>query len=382
MKHVILLFIKSLKEQLREPLVLGGTLLMGAAFMVIFGLAMGEGLYVYRISILDHDRTQASGELIRAIEAAQYPDGGKLFAPRLTNTAIGVEKALQDRELVAFLEIPNGFGDALTQLATRRGTPRFTLPITGDPANPSFNLVQVMLADTLNQQLLTYGYQKPAFGIEARYLEAKSEQVGEFTYMAPGLMLMAIMMLLIQCAMAIVKEVQSGTMLRLRLSGVPTSHILAGVSLSQVVWSALMLPIMYGTAVLMGFRGAGQLGVAFLVGLASSATAIAFGLVTAAISRTTLEAFLWGNLVTIPVIFLSGAFFPIPDWPLVTIGKIGISALDWLPTKPAVAAMTKVLVYGRGLGDVTPEILKMLVFSAVFFGLGAMLFSRTHLRRL
>jgi ABC-2 type transport system permease protein len=382
MRLVVQLFIKSLKEQLREPLVLGGTLLMGAAFMVIFGLVMGKGLYTYPLAVLDHDRGPGSAELIRAIEQATYPDGGKLFAPRRVRSVEGIEQELQDRKLVAVVEIPTGFSAALERLAAHPPSPRFSVPITGDPANPSFNLVQVLLADTLGRQLVAHGCQKPPLGVDARYLQAKSGTAGEFTYMAPGLMLMAIMLLLIQCAMVIVKEVQAGTMLRLRLSGVATSQVLAGVSLSQVVWSALTLPLMYGTAVLMGFEGAGSLGIAFLVGLATSSTAIAFGLVTASFSRTSVEAFLWGNLVTIPVIFLSGAFFPIPDHPLVTLGGVGISALDWLPTKPAVAAMTKVLVYGRGFVDVAPDLVKMLVFSLAFFALGAFLFSRTHLRRI
>ncbi|MBN2191649.1 MAG: hypothetical protein JW751_02440 [Polyangiaceae bacterium] len=82
MRLVVRLFVKSLKEQLREPLVLGGTLLMGAAFMVIFGLAMGKGLYTHRVAVLEHDQGLGAVELIRAIEEACYPDGTELFATR------------------------------------------------------------------------------------------------------------------------------------------------------------------------------------------------------------------------------------------------------------------------------------------------------------
>ncbi|MCU0661599.1 MAG: ABC transporter permease, partial [Myxococcota bacterium] len=234
MRHVPRLFLKSVKEQLREPLVLGGTVLMGAAFMVIFGLALGEGYYTYKVAVQDHDRSGASAELLAAIEAATYPDGGKLFEPHRVDGMSGLEKQLQDRDLVAFLEIPHGYAQAVEALGGRKESGRFDLPVLGDPANPSFNLVLAMLGDTLDQSLSSHGYEPPRLSLSARYLEAKSETTGEFTYMAPGLMLMSIMLLIIQFAMAIVKEVQSGTILRLRLSGVPTSQFLAGVSLSQV----------------------------------------------------------------------------------------------------------------------------------------------------
>jgi len=339
------LFRKTVREQLREPLMLGVTVTFGAVFMLIFGLAFGESYFTYRLAVRNLDRPvgglRAGDALLERLEAMSYDDGVRMFALERVDATDGL-----------------------------------------DPANTGFGLVRMMLQSGLDDFLVERGRAPPVVSLETRFIETKVKGGGEFTYIAPGLMLMAIFLLLIQCSMVIVREVQSGTMLRLRLSRMQIWEFLLGVSASQVLFAALMLPLMYGVAVLVGFKGSGAVGTAFVVGLSSSVTAIAFGLVNAAISRTVVQAFLWGNLITIPVVFLSGAFFPIPEHVLFSVLGQKVTLMDWLPSAPAVAAMNKVLIYGAGLSDVGPELLKMALMSGLLFALGTALFSRTHLRRL
>jgi ABC-2 type transport system permease protein len=375
------LFRKTVLEQLREPLMLGVTVTFGAVFMLIFGLAFGEGYFTYRVAVRNLDQPvgnlRAGEALLERLEAMSYDDGARMFALERIDDAAGLEARLQRRDLFAVVEIPATFSAAIAE-----GGPPSTLFVSGDPANAGFGLVRMMLQSGLDEFLGERGQAPPVASLATRFIETKVKGGGEFTYIAPGLMLMAIFLLLIQCSMVIVREVQSGTMLRLRLSRMQIWEFLLGVSASQVLFAALMLPLMYGVAVLVGFKGSGELGTAFVVGLSSSVTAVAFGLVNAAISRTVVQAFLWGNLITIPVVFLSGAFFPIPEHVLFSVFGQQVTLMDWLPSAPAVAAMNKVLIYGAGLSDVGPELFKMALMSALLFALGTALFSRTHLRRL
>lgn len=369
---------KSVKEQVREPLMLGVTVTFGAVFMAIFGLAFGEGYSTYRVAIENLDADGPAGvELVERLEAMTYDDGARLFIVERSASLEGLKERLQRRDLYAAVSIPAGFSRAL-----RGAGPPVTLSVKGDPANTGFGLVRMMLQSALDDVLTERGGAAPPAALETTFIETNVKGGGEFTYLAPGLMLMAIFLLLIQCSMVIVREAQSGTMLRLRLSRMRVWEFLLGVSLSQVLFAAAMLPLMYGMARLVGFQGTGELGTAFLVGLFASGTAVAFGLVNAAISRTVVQAFLWGNLMTVPVVFLSGAFFPIPERVLFSVGGYAVNLMDWLPSSPAVTAMNKVLIYGAGLGEVAPELFKMTLMSALLFAFGVALFSRTHLRRL
>jgi ABC-2 type transport system permease protein len=243
-------------------------------------------------------------------------------------------------------------------------------------------MVRMMAGSVLDGFLAeTTGYTAPV-SLETTFIEAKVKGGGEFTYIAPGIMLMAIFLLMIQCAMVIVKEVQNGTILRLRISHMKIWEFLTGISASQVFFAAIMLPLMYAVAVLVGFKSSGSLTLAFLVGICASIVAIAFGLIIAAISRTVVEAFLWGNLATIPVVFLAGCFFPMPEHVLFTISGAKITLMDWLPSYPAVTAINKVFLYGADLQDVAGDILKMLLMTSLLFAFGVFLFSRTHLKKL
>jgi len=357
---------------------LGVTVTFGAVFMLIFGLAFGAGASTYRVAVWNLDvHGRASTELIGALEAMAYDDGVHLFTVERVESFEAVEPRLQRRDLYATVRIPAGFSRAVESAG-----PSAKLVVTGDPTNPGFGLVRMMVQSALDDFLGARGGTQPAASLETRFIETKVKGSGEFTYIAPGLMLMSIFLLLIQCSMVIVREVQNGTMLRLKLSRMSVWEFLLGVSLSQVFFAGLMLPIMYGVAVLVGFKGSGSVGAAFVVGLAASGTAIAFGLVNAAISRTVLQAFLWGNLITIPAVFLSGAFFPIPEHVLFTIASHPVTLMDWLPSAPAVAAMNKVLIYGASLEDVAVDLGKMAVMSVALFALGVTVFSRTHLKRL
>ncbi len=375
-------FLKCLREQVRAPLVLAIAVLTGSAFMVIFGLAMGNTFYTHPVAILDEDRTLGSQALVRQLEEARYEDGNRLFQVRLAGDPAALTLDLQRQRLSAVLRIPKGFGATLASLEQGHAVPPCPLELTSDPANAAFGLVRLKVDSTLQAFLLKHGQPTPPFVLVNHFLESAVRGGGEFTYLAPGLMLMAIFLMLIHCAMVLVQEVQRGTMLRLRLSGLPTWQYLAGVGLSQGLFAACMLPLMYAAAWSVGFRGSGHLGTAFLVGTASSLVAIAFGMVTAAFSRTVIEAFLWGNLMTLPVVFLSGVFFGVPDHILFHLGDHPVRMLDWLPSYPAVTALKRVLLNGATLREVSGELVKLLVTSAGFFALGAWLFKRTHLRRL
>lgn len=395
---VLKLFLKSVREQLREPLMLGVTVTFGAVFMLIFGLAFGESYYTYRVAVLNRDRPvgslNAGEEFIKKLENMAYDDGVRLFLVERVESTAGLEARLQKRDLFAFIEIPATLSEALGSTpqtvgrgpspleGSRRPSSPSAISVTGDPSNAGFGMVRMMIQSVLDDFLQGQGHAIPAVSLNTVFIEAKVKGGGEFTYLAPGLMLMAIFLLLIQCAMVIVREVQSGTMLRLRLSNMKIWEFLLGISASQVLFAAVMLPMMYGMAVLVGFKGSGALGTAYLVGISASVVAIAFGLVTAAISRTVIAAFLWGNLATIPVVFLSGAFFPIPEHVLFAVAGHKITLMDWLPSAPAVSAMNKVLIYGAGAGEIAEDLLKMAVMSALLFALGVFLFSRTHLKRI
>lgn len=369
------IFWKSLKEQVRDWRTLGLSFAMPVVFMVIFGLAMGGGYYTYKIITDNRDSGPLGREWLQRLQGSLYANGRPVFILQAPGSAASDREKLEKHEVAARLTIPAGFSAALQRPAARP----VEVTVTGDPGFPAFSLVKMMVDGELNAFAAAKSGRTPLVGSRLEMLGGGGEG-SEFDYIAPGLMLMAIFMLLIQCAVAIVRECEAGTILRLRLMPLRSGEYLAGVGLTQVLFAVLMIPMMFYTAVAVGFHSRGSLLTGMVVGVLASLSAIAVGLITAAVSRTANQAFLIGNMVIIPVVFLSGVFFPAPQITLFHLGR-PFGLFDLQPATHAVNAFNRIFLFGAGLGEIGYEIFMMLFLSAVYFLIGVWLFRRTHLRR-
>jgi len=251
--------------------------------------------------------------------------------------------------------------------------------VTGDPGFPSFGIVKLGFDMVLDSYLKNKtGYSHPVAS-EAGYIGSESTG-SEFNYLAPGLMLMAIYMLLIQVAMVIAQEVENGTIVRLKMSNIKTWELLTGISGSQVVFSAVMVPLTLGSALLVGFQSKGSLLLGTFFGILAAVSGVAIALIVAAFSKTQKEAFLWGNIILIPIIFLSGIFFPMPEITLFKIGSNIFTVFDLMPPTHAHKAFIQVFLYGAGLGDLWYELTMLVVVTMIYFAAGIFLFKRAHLK--
>jgi ABC-2 type transport system permease protein len=87
---------------------------------------------------------------------------------------------------------------------------------------------------------------------------------------------------------------------------------------------------------------------------------LAIGYAISSFARNTEAAASYANLVTFPMLFLSGVFFPVtsmPNWLQ--------PVLNVLPLKYLVDALRQPMMYGRGFGAVWLDLLVLLaVFAA------------------
>jgi ABC-type polysaccharide/polyol phosphate export permease len=83
-----------------------------------------------------------------------------------------------------------------------------------------------------------------------------------------------------------------------------------------------------------------------------------------------------------PLVFLSGAIFPLPPVPIASLAGRAISLYDIMPTTHAAAAMRQVLIYGESPSAITYELIGLTVLSVLYLGLGVVLYQRLKLRKL
>jgi ABC-2 type transport system permease protein len=201
-----------------------------------------------------------------------------------------------------------------------------------------------------------------------------------FELYVPGLLALALMMLMFTAAASLIKEKDKGTIIRLRIANMTNLEWLTAVSISQIIIGILALVLTYITAVLFGYQASGSLIAASVIGLISCLSIIAISVLVAAFLRTIFDLMTIGCFPFFILMFFSGGMFPLPPLRLFTIGKHAISVNDILPTTHSISALNKILNHGSGLSEVAFEMAAIVILTALTFALGAGLFIKRHMK--
>jgi ABC-2 type transport system permease protein len=201
----------------------------------------------------------------------------------------------------------------------------------------------------------------------------------EFQLYVPGLLILALMMLMFTAAGALIREKDKGTLIRLRLSNLTVMEWLAAVSATQLIVGILALALTYLTAMAVGYRAQGSLLLLLVVGILTSLSIMAISVLVAAFLRTSFDLVTVGCFPFFILMFFSGGMFPLPGVPLFHWGGRAIELNEILPTTHAIAALNRVLSYDAGLGDIAFELWAVVVLTVGFYALGTWIFTRKHM---
>ncbi len=369
---------KTLLELWREPLLLGLLLFFPVTLVGFYYVAFGQtegGLATYlSLLALNEDEGQAGHQLIEVLRATDW-DGDPIFDVTLVADRRAAEIALRERKVALLLVIPADFSAALLA-----GDAPAELSLAGDPNSGTFIFAQSVLSGLLREFVhQAAGWQEESPPITYEFLPGTGT-MSDFDFGVGGIIIFGVMFLMVTTATVMVRENVTGTLRRLQLTGIGAGVLLLGVTLSQMAAVAIQVPITFGAALLMGFRNNGSLllamGIALLVGL----SAVGVGLIVACFARNDGDATNLASAALVPMVFLSGALFPLPPVVLFTIGGQTVELYDLLPTTHAAEAMRQVLVFGQGPEAIAYELVMMAVLSALLLAIGVVLYQRLRMR--
>ncbi|WP_155375331.1 ABC transporter permease [Catellatospora vulcania] len=228
------------------------------------------------------------------------------------------------------------------------------------------------IVESLVQQanLAAAGVTTPSVTMRAQPVEDQSLKA--IQYMTPGLLGWAIATgATFGAALTLVTWRQKKILRRLRLSPVPLASIIgARVSVSIVI-AAAQCAMFIGVALLpyFGLQLSDQWWAFIPVMIAGTLAFLSIGLVAGAAAKTPEAASAIANLITLPMAFLSGAFFPLDGAP-----KWLQQLSEFFPLKHLVSSMQDVMVRGESFAVTLPDIGLLLGFTVVLAGVAAFLF--------
>jgi len=376
---ILKIFWKSLKEQARDPVTLGLSLIIGPFFVLLYWLMIPSGSTTYDVLVQNLDTGPQGKEAITLLEALAYPSGDPLLDVMSVSDQARAEDLLKDRDAEVLLIIPVNFSTKLE--AASRGEIQNPAEVTlvGDLTNPYYAVGAVMAGTVIDEfvQVQTGEIRSVQF---VEIALGASEGRSEFDLYIPGILIISVVMLVFIISMTITYEVEAGTLTRLQMTSMKASELLIGISLPTILLGVVSLLLTLFVAIMLGFSSQGSIWAAVLIGGITAVAVVGIGLIVAAFSKSVSQAFIVANFPLIFFMFFSGAVYPIPRIILFQVGGLNISLYDLLPPTHAVMALNKILTLGAGLADVLYEISSLLVLSLVYYLIGIWIFQRRHLR--
>ena len=344
----------NLKSFVRDRAALFWTLAFPVIFVMLFGTIFSGGQApAYKVGWVDLDGTPEASQLRTAVV------GTEILTPTDESGLAAAQAAMRAGEVDAVVVVPAGLGAAIAAGQAGREAERIDLVVYTDPSRQTASaaVTQTMsgVAGAINLQLAG---RAAVLGIASQTIQA--ETLNGASYFVPSILAMALMQLGVFAAIPLV-ALREKLVLK-RLSATPlTRRTLVGGNVSvrlliAVVQTVIIVGI--GVVLLDVTIVGGPLAVAFLVAL-GALTFIALGYVIASFAQTEEQANGVTQAVQVPMMFLSGIFFPLellPEWlrsvafllPLTYLGdalrQVMVNGVPLVPLGVDVAVLTGWLI--------------------------------------
>jgi ABC-2 type transport system permease protein len=402
--------VKDFKELVRDRRGLFFILLFPIFFMMIFGFAfggMGENNTPHNIAVvnLDQGTINSTGSnvnygnnLTAELQDQNYPQNNDVKLFNVTTTSDSNAKdLLRTRTVDAELVIPANFSDSVQSLinntilsstgqTSSANKITSTITISVDTSYIGFGVAQGTLVGYLSQY--QQGIVTAITGAQpVQYINTSVQSVAgtssftEFDFLAPGMMVFAILLLATTVAAILTREVESGTLLRLKISKMRSFDLLFGGLIPWSLVAGAQVVILLVVAILLGLKWQGSVYsilLAIVIGIIAGIASISLAMIIASFAKNDRQAANLGTLIVVPTAFITGAFFPLPAEYVNLFGHT-FQIYDILPWTHTLTALRSVLVYGSGWSVVSSDVIISAVLALILFVIGVFLFSKTRL---
>jgi len=380
-------FVKSAREQLRDYWILILILVLAPFMLLMYFLMLETEKPNYKILFVNHDKgtfffnnsINLGDSLVHYMQLSAIDE--ELSFLNFSEEAIRNEAEIQLREGNAdvLVILPGNFTMSLLTADHSDSIPAL-LELVGDVTNMDYLVGAVWTQEMISQFVqaatgisLPIGWKETSLGF--------SGQRSEFELYVPGLLILSIIMMMFSASAAIVREPETKTLDRLKISKLTSLEFLSGISIVQILIAVIALALSILTAIGLGYTLIpGTLWYIFFIAFLTSLSMITFSLIVAAICRSIKDVAIIGTFPLFLLMFFSGAAYPIGGGKLFSIGSLTFHINDILSPTWAVDALNKVLIKGQDAGETITEIIALVVLTLLYFIIGVWAFRRRHMR--
>ena len=353
-----------MKRFTRDKMALFFTFLFPLLFLFVFGSIFNNASVSFNVAIINHSKSEFAEKFV---ENAKKDDSKVL---KVQDVA-GMDEAkelMKRSEIDGIIELPADFGEIKGegQAARPSGTLNVLYSKGADQAGSTLTAVMTQTIDAINKGM---GQPEPPLKVAAK--QVGDERLSNFDYTFTGLLAFSLMSMgVFGLAQQMPTEKQKGSYRRLRAAPFTSGQLIIATAIIYTVIAMVSAAMMIIVGTLLfhfQMRGDWLLFVPFLV--LSAALMVGLGLAIGAWAKNENQAAPLSNLISFPMMFLSGAFFPsflFPEW-LQAISK-------FIPMTPIVDGFRMIMAEAASLTEVLPYAGSLVLAIVIVYALAIKLF--------
>lgn len=357
------LVVKETIQFLRDRVMLILVLWLYTIEIVICTLALSFEIKDMPLATVDLDGTPASRAVIESFLVTDaFASAGR------ADTADEATSWLQTGRARAALIVPRGFQRDLA----RREAPRVQVVVDGTNSNVAAQAraYALQIVSRFGTRTATMGATVEGVRPVVRVWYNPDQTYTSF--MVLSMVALAALMVGVICpAASIVREREAGTIEQLRVTPIRTEQLFIAKTLPTLVMGLLSV---FPSLLIIWWFGVPLRG-SLLLFLCLTAvfliSAIAIGVLVAAVSRTLQQALLLSFFGLFPMMFLSGTVAPVESMPE-PLQKVSLAS----PLRHYLDITLGIFLKGVGLRELWPQALILLVIGLLLFTLAAIIFRR------
>lgn len=346
------LFVASVKMFVRNRVAVFFSLFLPLLIMLIFGVLNFEGSTSVSVGLVDEAATQRSGGLAAVMGEVETFD-----VSRGTREAELAALAEGDRDMVVV--VPAGWGDdpAASQLDA----------YIASGAQQDGRIGTLILQAVAAQVLFGQPGSVPLVATET----VNARDLGYIDFLVPGILGLTIMQLgIFGVAFGFVQLKRTGALRRLFATPASPGYFLAAQIASRLLLGLAQVGILLGIGLWFGLNLIGSIWLILAVSVLGAVIFLGVGFSVAGWAKNEDQAAPVANLISLPMMFLSGTFFPRDAMP-----EALRTVTEYMPLTYLNHALRTIANEGAGLAEIGGDLLGMAVWAVITFLVAVRLFS-------
>ena len=352
------LFVASGKTFIRDRTAVFFSFFLPLVIMLIFGVLNFGAAAEIDLGIVDEAETASSEAVIDAFG----------HVPLLTlheGTREEEIEALEEGDRSLVIVFQEGWALAPPGSPDFQPISAFTNAATAQEGQTALLVVNAVVA----QAIVTAGGGSPEPLVSVQ--EVAGRDLGYIDFLVPGILGLTIMQLgLFSVAFGFVQLKTTGTLRRLFATPTSPNYFLGAQVSSRLLITIVQVLILLGVGLWFGVQLVGSIVVVLALSVVGSIVFLAMGFGVAGWAKNENQAAPVANLISLPMMFLSGSFFPREAMP-----EFLQQVTRFLPLTYLNDALRAVINDGAGLDVIGPDLIGLAVWAVISFVIATRLFT-------